>query len=341
MCIVLLLGCEVKDNTKHIDGELTVHYLNVGQADSILVTNNDKTMLIDTGDKDGKDVIIPYLENLNIEKIDILIFTHPHKDHIGSGVDVIENFEIGTVYMSSAVTTTKTFEKLIDKIEEKNLETIIPNIGDKISFGDCDITVLSPSKEYDDLNNNSIVIRLNYGNTSFLFMGDAEKEAEKDIIELGADINVDVLKVGHHGSITSTTKEFLNKVNPSYAVILCGEDNDYNHPNQETLDKLDSMNVKYYRTDINGTILIDSDGNNININCEFQDNNTNSNADKIDTNLKENDTEENTTYIGNKNSKVLHFESCGSLPKEKNRIYFDNRDEAINQEYKPCSQCNP
>ncbi|QSX07114.1 MBL fold metallo-hydrolase [Sedimentibacter sp. zth1] len=308
--------------------------MDVGQGDCILLTNSDQVMLIDAGDVGAGQVIIPYLKSRGIKKIDYLLLTHPHKDHIGSAVDVIDSFDIGTIYMSGKLATTKTFEKLLDKIDDKSIETIIPDVEDKISFGDCDTQIIGPVKEYDDLNNNSLVLKITYGNTRFLFTGDMEKESEMDIIETKISLKADVLKVAHHGSSGSSTGKFLNEVNPEISIISCGKDNDYGHPHAELLDKLTNIKSQVYRTDVSETVVVISDGNNIKINNDTV-------IMQPDNNDKIIDKENNMVYIGNKNSKKFHLESCNSLPKESNRVYFKTREEAIEKGYEPCSRCNP
>ncbi len=317
------------------DDGLEVYFMDVGQADSILLINSNKAMLIDAGDTDAEDIIIPYIKSLGIEKLDVVIFTHPHKDHIGSGSKVIESFYIGKIYMSSKTTTTKTFEKLLDSIELKGVDLIIPNAGDKIEFGNCDVTVLGPVKEYNEINDNSIVVKVDYNDTKFLFTGDMEENSEKDIIDTFVNLDVDVLKVAHHGSETSSSYVFLREVSPKYAVISCGIDNDYKHPQEKILSRLNDVGAEIFRTDKMGTIVAKSNGKEITFNQAGIKSSNNSDNDK-DTNQML-----DITYIGNLNSKKLHLDICKSLPSEKNKVYFNSREKAIKDGYEPCSQCNP
>ncbi len=335
MCIaVLLTACTQNANVSIEDDGLEVHFMDVGQADSVLLINSNKAMLIDAGDADAEDIIIPYIKNLGIDKLDVVIFTHPHKDHIGSGSKVIESFDIGKIYMPSKTTTTKTFEKLLDSIELKDVDLIIPNVGDKIEFGNCDVTVLGPVKEYNEINDNSIVVKVNYNDTKFLFTGDMEENSEKDIIDTFVNLDVDVLKVAHHGSETSSSYVFLREVSPKYAVISCGIDNDYKHPHEKILSRLNDVGAEIFRTDKMGTIVAKSNGKEITFNQTGIKSSNNSDNDK--------DTDQilDITYIGNLNSKKLHLDSCKSLPSEKNRVYFKSREKAIKDGYEPCSQCN-
>lgn len=221
-------------------------------------------MLIDGGNQsDGKNLVKYLEEDLNINDIDILVGTHSHEDHIGGLPDVINSLEIGKIYLPNATTTTKIFEKLLDTIEENNYKITVPKINEEFNLNNMNFKVIYTGTDESDLNNTSIVLKLKYGKTSYLFTGDATKTTEEKILD--KDITSDVLKIGHHGSSYSTTEEFLNKVNPKYAIIQVGTNNKYNHPSKQTLDKLNKKNIKIYRTDENGTIKLTSDGKNINI----------------------------------------------------------------------------
>lgn len=244
-------------------GNLDVYYFDVGQADSILLANDDKYMLIDAGNNADGENIVNYLKKLGVKKIDYLVATHAHEDHIGGMDDVINSFDIGTFYMPDVVTTTKTFEDLIIALEDNNVKVDTPNIGDIFLFGSCKFEVLHLDDDESDLNNTSIVLRGLYGNNSFLFMGDATSEVEKEI--LNSNIDSDVLKVGHHGSRYSSSVNFLKKVTPKYSIISVGEDNSYNHPHSVTFTKLEEVLSSVYRTDIDGTIFVTSDGKDIKI----------------------------------------------------------------------------
>ena len=242
--------------------DLLIDFIDVGQADSILVRNQDKVMLIDAGTNEAGETVVNYLKNLEITKIDYLIGTHPHEDHIGGLDDVINNFDIGQIYMPKIETTTKTFEDVLEAIENKNLTVTSPNKGDKIELGQAVGEFMTePILDEDNLNVSSLVLRLEFGNTSYLFMGDAEEENEETI----RWPKTDVLKVGHHGSSTSSSESFLEQVQPQYAVIMAGKDNSYGLPTQETIDKLTNMGSEIYRTDEDGTIQMTSDGNAIEI----------------------------------------------------------------------------
>ena len=242
--------------------DLLIDFIDVGQADSILVRNQDKVMIIDAGTNEAEETVVNYLKNLGITKIDYLIGTHPHEDHIGGLDDVINNFDIGQIYMPKIETTTKTFEDVLEAIENKNLTVTAPNKGDKIELGQTVGEFMTePILDKDNLNVSSLVLRLEFGNTSYLFMGDAEEENEETIHWP----KTDVLKVGHHGSSTSSSESFLEQVQPKYAIIMAGKDNSYGLPKQETIDKLNNIGCEIYRTDEDGTIQMTSDGNTIEI----------------------------------------------------------------------------
>ena len=246
---------------------LLIDYIDVGQADSILIRNQDKVMLIDAGTNEAGETVVNYLKNLGIAQIDYVIGTHPHEDHIGGLDDVINNFDIGQVYMPKIQTTTKTFKDVLEAIENKNLTVTAPNKGDKVVLGQATGEFMTdPILDEDNLNLSSLVLRLEFGNNSFLFMGDAEKENEKTINWT----KTDVLKVGHHGSSTSTSENFLKQVQPQYAIIMVGKDNTYGLPTEETINRLKNIGSKIYRTDENGTIQLTSDGNTIEIKTSLE-----------------------------------------------------------------------
>jgi len=254
-------------NNIDVSGKLIVDYIDVGQGDSALITVNGKSMLIDAGPNESEEKVVEYIKNKNISKIEYVLGTHPHEDHIGGLDKVIENFEIGQVYLPKVSSTTKTYESVIKQINKKDLKINQAKDGVSLDLGPgVKVEMYSPGKkDYDNLNNYSSIVKITFGENSFLFTGDAEKEAEDEVLKKGYDVSSDVLKVGHHGSSTSTSNEFLDKVNPMIAIISCGYNNSYGHPNKDTIDKLTKKNVKIFRTDGSGDIEVESDGKNLSI----------------------------------------------------------------------------
>ena len=249
---------------------IEVHFLDVGQADSILIKTPDgKSMLIDAGNNADGQAVVSYIKSQDISKIDILVGSHPHEDHIGGMDNVINSFDIGQIYMPRISHTTQTYEDVLTAIKNKGLKVTAPTAGTSFNIGEAKCTILAPTSEkYDDLNNYSIVIRLQYGNTSFLFAGDAEEISEREMINKGFELSADVLKIGHHGSSSSTSPDFLKKVSPKYAVISVGPENDYGHPSAEVMNRLKNANIPVYRTDESGTVICTSDGESIKFNVK-------------------------------------------------------------------------
>lgn len=329
---------------------LKVHFIDVGQGDSILIqSGDDHDMLIDAGENDQGDTVVTYLHGLGIDKLDYVIGTHPHSDHIGGLDDVINNFEIDKILLPPVEHTTKTYEDVLTTISSQGLKITKPVVGDSYTLGETTFEIIAPNNDYgDDLNNWSIGIKIINGENSFVMCGDAEAQSESDILANGIDISADVLKLGHHGSKTSTSGAFLNEVNPDYAVISCGMGNSYGHPTEETLNKLRYNGVKVFRTDEQGTIIATSDGTEISWSTQpSTSNKAGIPAEK--TNEASESTKETTaqaqakavTYVLNTKTKKFHLPSCGSLPTT-NRAYTDeSRDEVIADGYVPCKRCNP
>lgn len=251
------------------DGEIAVHFIDVGQGDSeLIMTSDGKTMLIDAGTPDSRSVLTEYLKNQGVKKIDYFVLTHPHADHIGGAAAVLDAFDVVNVIMTDVQTTTSTYKKVLQKIDEKECGVIFAEAGKEYSLGEAKFTLLGPVSDYsDDLNNTSIVLRLTFGKTSFMFTGDAEKKAEQDMLAKfpASYFRADVLKLGHHGSSTSTSDEWFFAVSPEYAVISCGKNNDYGHPHRETLSLLKKNGTTYFRTDTDGSIVMSSDGESVKI----------------------------------------------------------------------------
>ncbi len=247
------------------EGVLSVHIIDVGQGDSILIrTPQNKSILIDGGEAWAGKTVASYLRKYRLAKIDILIASHPHSDHIGGLVNIIENFQVDSLYMPDKIHTSKTFEQLLDAIEDKGLEITIPNENTVVELEeDISLLFLGPLRDYgENLNNWSIVNKLIHGENSFLFTGDMEAAAEKDLVKNypGNILRSQVLKVAHHGSNTSSTEIFLDTIRPKVAVISSGKDNLYNHPHDDIIKSLQDLNTAIYSTQDQGTIIIKSDG---------------------------------------------------------------------------------
>lgn len=261
---VFPLNAQHEDN-KSSNDTLEVYFLNVGQGDCILLKTANHSMLIDSGDIGKDTLVLNYLEEYNVSSLDYLVATHPHSDHIGSMSSVIRKMDkVNMVIMPNKTHTTKTYENLIKLIDEKNIPITIAKSGDNFTFGNASIQVLAPnSATYNNLNDYSVVLRVKYGETIFLFTGDAEAGSESEQLANGLNLKADVLKVGHHGSKTSSTQRYLNAVSPKYAVISSGVNNSYGHPANETISHLTAMGILIYRTNQNGTIIFTSDGKQI------------------------------------------------------------------------------
>ncbi|MBC8570955.1 ComEC/Rec2 family competence protein [Zongyangia hominis] len=255
-----------------VEGGITVHVIDVGQGESILIKTDSGNVLIDAGENDQGPTVMDYLQSQGVETIDYFVGTHPHSDHIGGMDYIIEHMDVKEVVMSdipdSILPTTKTFQDVLAAVQKKNLEITVVEPGDSFDLGPVHFAVLAPIKAYDDLNDVSVVLKMTYGERSFLFPGDAEKTSEKDMASSGKDLSADVLVAGHHGSRTSSSNAFLDKVNPAYVAISCGKDNSYGHPHKETLENLETRKIAVNRTDEEGSIIYLTDGKNIAVQTE-------------------------------------------------------------------------
>ncbi|NLY45742.1 MAG: MBL fold metallo-hydrolase [Tissierella sp.] len=281
-CSQLIEGSQV--DQIQVDGQLRVHFIDVGQADAVLIQeinfDSSSNMLIDAGNNGDGEFLVDYLKNQGVESLDYVIGTHPHADHIGGLDDIINNFPIKTLLMPKVTSTTRTFEEVMEAVAANDLRITTPAVRTKYALGDAEFTILAPnSEEYTSLNDYSIATRLVYGDNSFIFTADAESISEYEMLDVfnKSNLKSDVLKIPHHGSNSSTTDEFLEAINPKYGVISSGLDNSYGHPHREVMAKLTKANIKIFRTDTQGTIIITSDGENLSIQTELDGN--------IDTNI--------------------------------------------------------
>lgn len=330
-----------------VDGSFTIHFIDVGQADSALVTCDGHSMLIDGGNVDDSNVLYSVMQRETDGHLDYVVGTHAHEDHIGglSGA-----FEAVTADMTLCPVTeydSKAFRDFASHAEQKGGGITIPDVGDTYTLGKAKFTIVGVNSVPDDTNNTSIVLRIVYGDTSFLFTGDAEQEAENMILASGQDIQSTVLKVGHHGSSTSTSEAFLDAVNPTYAVISCGTGNSYGHPHQETLDKLQNKGVEVYRTDLLGDIYCTSDGKEVSFTSgEHHDENRIEAGSAADSKDEQNSRPLviDETYVLNTSTMKFHKPDCSVVESmsQKNRIdYMGPRDELIQEGYSACGICKP
>lgn len=331
LLLASLSGCmlpleEPQSTTPTGDG-LTVHYIDVGQADCALLECDGEFILIDGGNVEDSSLVVSYLEKQGVQELEAVICSHAHEDHVGGLPGVLAVYPTEAVYAPTSTYSSNCFDDFLYYTDQQGLSVTIPQVGDTLSFGGATAKVLGPVQSYADPNNTSIVLKVTYGQTSFLFTGDMETSAETDLLDSGAKVSADVLKVGHHGSDTSTGYRFLYEVQPTYAVISVGEGNSYGHPNEVTLSRLEDAGCTIYRTDKLGHIIAHSDGTNISFTWEQ------SSA------APETGESTPTEYIGNAKSKKLHTPTCASLPDEDNQVRFSSYEEAINAGYTPCGNC--
>ncbi len=338
LLVLTLCGCGQVNRpaaSVPVSGEgLTVHFIDVGQADCALVECGGAFALIDGGNRDDGQLVVSYLEQQGVTELAAVICSHAHEDHVGGLPSVLSVYPTGAVYAPTRTYSSNAFDDFAYYTDQQGLTIEIPSPGDVFSLGEARVTVLGPVQSYPDPNDTSLVLRIDYGETSFLFTGDMETTAEEDMLNYweegpGNDtVRADVLKVGHHGSSTSTGYRFLYEVEPEYGVISVGTGNSYGHPHEEPLSRLRDAGVTVLRTDELGHIQAVSDGREITFTWENQ-NAQPENAEPGDARV----------FIGNKNSKTLHAPDCGSLPKEENRVYFDSYDQAAAAGYTPHSGC--
>ncbi|MCI1966846.1 MAG: MBL fold metallo-hydrolase [Oscillospiraceae bacterium] len=338
-------------NAPTLGAKLKIHYIDVGQGDSeLLELPNGQTMLIDAGNRENGAQVVSYIQGLGHSKIDYLVATHPHADHIGGMTTVVNSLNIGQVYMPKKSTNTKTFENLLSAVKNKGLKVNTAKSGvNMLTAGNLNIDIIAPvDMTGSDLNQYSAVVKVTYGANKFLFMGDSGEPSESQIT---ADVSADVLKVGHHGSNTSTSQVFLNKVRPKYAVVEVGAGNSYGHPTAATLSKLQKIGATVYRTDNDGTIIFTSDAKTITVDKKAS--NKQEQAPPVSQKpaatvqkpsskapavvAPSTDNQSVTVYITDTGSKY-HRDGCRYLKKSKHPISLKD---AKAQGYGPCSRCNP
>lgn len=311
-----------------------VHYIDVGQADAALIICDGNYMLIDGGNPEDSNLIYTYLKKQNVEKLHSIVCSHAHDDHVGGLPAAVHNFEFENVYAPERENDIDAYNSFKSKIISKGKMITHPKPGESFKFGSSTVEFYGPVYDTSDLNNTSIVLKIIYGETSFLFTGDAERKEEQDILSQNFDLYATVLKVGHHGGSTSTSYPFLREIMPKYAVISVGAKNSYGHPTEETLSKLRDADVTVYRTDLQGDIIAKSDGKNVTFITQ-----KNEQLPEIAPVQDENNSQ--GSYVGNQKSKKFHYPTCHSLPAEHNQIIFNSREEAISQGFSSCGNCRP
>ena len=327
--------------------QLEVHFINVDQGDSSLVICDGEAMLIDGGKPGFSDLIYSYLKSHSINRLKCIVNTHPESDHIGGLSGALNYASVDMAFCPTTSYDSDAFRNFTKYLKKQNVSITVPKPGDYFYLGKAKVTVIAPISRTDDTNNNSIVLRIEHGDNSFLFTGDAETIEENDILSSKTNIKSTVLKVGHHGSSSSTSDDFLEAVSPQYAVISVGEENSYGHPTADTLNKLNKNKVSLYRTDIFGTIVCTSDGKGVSFSVEKNSKsdpyvipeNPKSRAESTTTSPAN-----NSSYVLNTNTKKFHYPYCSSVldMKEKNKkVSTESRESIISKGYKPCGRCNP
>lgn len=329
------------------DGTLEVHFLDVGQADCTLLVCDGEAMVIDAGNNADANTIKDYFNEQGIKELKYAIGTHPHEDHIGSMDAVIGIWPPETLFLPQVETETRSFQDVLHAAEKKNVPITRPVIGQKYDLGGASFQILGPITDYgDELNNWSIALKVTYGDCTFLFTGDAENEAEEDLCESGQDLSADVYQVGHHGSSTATGTEFLKRVNPKYAVISCGQGNDYGHPTAQTLERLDAQGAEIFRTDEQGTVVALCDGKDIVWSTDPSASRRTGEKEPEPAATFETVTEvsADADYVLNTRSKKFHLPSCDSaktIAVDNYSEFQGSREELIAEGYEPCGRCKP
>ena len=308
------------------DGELVMHFIDVGQGDCIFLQTGKANMLIDSGNPEDGPEVSDYISALGVTEINAFVGSHPHEDHLGGAATVVCSFNIDEMIMTDCVSTSFFFEKLLNSLDERNVTVNEPPVGGVRNVGDMRVEFLAPLELGGDMNNNSIIMRVTFGEISAMFTGDAEEPAERELLSENVNLKSDILKVGHHGSRYSSSDEFLRAVSPKIAVIQSGIGNSYGHPHAEALSRLSACGAKVYRCDEQGTIVLKTDGKTI----------TRGKPAAITEGAAS-----QSAYVANIRSMKFHIPSCRGLPDIKNRKYYDKRADAVADGYSPCGICKP
>lgn len=345
-------------NKKAAKSSFEIHFIDVGQGDAALVLCDGKAMLIDGGDSSSSSKIYSYLKNNKISHLDYIVASHPHDDHVGGLSGALNFATVSTVLSPVTTYESDTFKSFVKYLDKQNIEITIPHAGDIFTLGSASIKIVGPVKNRHETNNNSLILQISYGDTTFLFTGDAEEEEEADVVASDFSIKCTVLKVAHHGSSTSSTPEFLKKAAPKYAVISVGKENEYLHPIESTLVALKKADLELFRTDMQGTIICKSDGKEVDFLTErnrktytFRNLTPPTATPKPTATISPTKRPTSTPvvknekqYVLNINTKKFHYPYCKSVKqmKDKNKKNFTGtRDKVISMGYKPCGNCNP
>jgi beta-lactamase superfamily II metal-dependent hydrolase len=315
------------------DAAFAMHFIDVGQALSVLVTCDGESMVYDGGNVDDGSTVVAYLLKQGVTELKYVFNSHAHEDHVGGLAGVLAKFPAGHVYAPVTEASTTCFKNFVKYTRQQGLEVEVPTVGTVWQLGSATVRLVGPVGDTatSTTNNTSLVLRIDYGSTSFLLTGDMEQDAEKALVASDADLDVDVLQVGHHGSYSSSSYRFLNAVLPEIGIISVGEGNDYGHPHESTLSRLRDADVEVYRTDLQGDIVVYSDGKNYTVATERTASSTELNPTLATTTA--------SYYIGNKNSMTFHLPTCENLPAERNQVILSGYDAAIREGYTPCASC--
>lgn len=358
LLIIPLGGCEKERIDGHVNsdiaaqkedtpGGLTVHYLDVGQGNAILVQSEGQSMLIDGGARHSSSFVVSYLEKQKIEKLDYILISHFDEDHLSGAVGALHKFPVDTLITPDYEADSNIFQSYKKVVEEKGYESIHPHQGQEFFLGSAKFRIISPvSYGHEDENQDSVGIILENGEQKFFIGGDIGLESEKEILESGVDIQADIMLMNHHGSHVS--EEFFRKIDPSYSVISCGKDNKYGHPRQDTMELLKKYDVPVFRTDLQGTILMYSDGTELTFEKEPCNDYTpgNKNGAKEDTEPQEfyNSTEQECDFVLNAHTKKIHKKTCSAVEKisEDNKSYYKGDiNTLLDAGYSACKSCKP
>lgn len=339
-------------------GDMAVHFIDVGQGLAILVQSGGENLLYDGGNRSHADEVVQYLKNQQVETINYMISSHYDEDHLGGLVKCLDTFEVEHVLGSDYVHTSDLFNTFMNTATAHAIIVEYPSVGDTYEFGTGSFTVMAPDGISQNSNDNSVVIRLVNGNNSFMFMGDAEETSEQDMISTGMNLDCDVLSLGHHGSASSTSWDLLEATSPSWAVISCGLNNTYGHPAAETMGKLSDMDIPVFRTDDQGTVIALSDGNTISWTQEpcndytsgSEKQSTDSSADQSEQYTNDaaatesyaaetdtSDTQERMVWISATGSKYHSIPDCGNM--NPNKATQETESQALSQGYEACKKC--